>query len=63
MSTRRLLVWHQKSEDNECAPPIAVHAWLEQGSQLPSALIQPKFCWMEIQDEDAQDKSILNKPL
>lgn len=43
---------------------MAVHAWVEQGSQLNSALIQPKFCWTEVHKEDILSRnksSIFNK--
>lgn len=54
-------MWHKPSSTSS-NPPIAVHAWLEQGYQLRSALIQPKFCWQETHCKQTQsDKSIFDK--
>ncbi len=64
MTTKRLLIWHNHSGSDSSSSPIAVHAWLEQGSQLNSALIQPKLCWTEVHKEEILSRnksSIFNK--
>ena len=74
MATKRLLVWHNKQSNNNInnnnnninnntndsmEAPVAVHAWLEQGSNISSALLQPKFCWQEVNYKENLDKSSL----
>ena len=48
MTTKRLLVWHRCKSFDSKDHPVAVHMWIEHGSQLHSTLIQPKLCWREI---------------
>ncbi len=48
MTEKRLLVWHNDTLLEPFGSPVAVHAWIEYGSQLPATLIQPKLCWKEI---------------
>mmetsp|Transcript_13657 Transcript_13657/g.19534 ORF Transcript_13657/g.19534 Transcript_13657/m.19534 type:complete len:534 (+) Transcript_13657:353-1954(+) len=45
MNAKINLIWHKSSEKSRASSPIAVSAWIELGSQLRSALIQPKFMW------------------
>ena len=59
MQSKILLVWHRKASEHD--PTVAVHAWIEHGSQLDSVLLQPKFCWREnYGKESSHDRSILN---
>lgn len=53
MTTKRLLVWHRQSFDSK-DHPVAVHMWIEHGSQLHSILVQPKLCWREICHEKCE---------
>ena len=41
-----MLVWHQPEG------PVAVYAWIELGSQLRSALIQPKLMWKPVHETE-----------
>ena len=59
MNAKRLLVWHREATEDSTDPPIAVHAWIEHGSQLDSALIQPKFCWRKNYGKETHNNSIL----
>mmetsp|Transcript_22366 Transcript_22366/g.53009 ORF Transcript_22366/g.53009 Transcript_22366/m.53009 type:complete len:842 (+) Transcript_22366:487-3012(+) len=43
---RMMLVWHQPDG------PVAVYAWIELGSQLRSALIQPKLMWKPVHETE-----------
>jgi len=43
---RMMLVWHQPEG------PVAVYAWIELGSQLRSALIQPKLMWKPVHETE-----------
>lgn len=60
MQTKRLLVWHRKTNRKTSKAPVAVHTWIEHGSQLESILIQPKFCWRKTHGKESQERSILN---
>lgn len=59
MNSNRMLVWHRKSTESKTYPPVAVRVWIEQGCQLDSALIHPKFCWRNIHSKQEHDRSIL----
>ena len=63
MTTKRIMVWHKESKLSASEPPVAVHAWIEYGSQLHSALIQPKFCWQEANRKETQIKSVFKNSL
>lgn len=52
MTSRLILVWHRPPTNSGETAPIAVKAWIEQGSQLQSALLQPKFMWQETHGKD-----------
>lgn len=59
MNSKRVLIWHRPSTDEKTFHPVAVHAWIEQGSQLDAALIQPKFCWRKSYEKEPHDRSVL----
>mmetsp|Transcript_20466 Transcript_20466/g.30740 ORF Transcript_20466/g.30740 Transcript_20466/m.30740 type:complete len:629 (+) Transcript_20466:46-1932(+) len=63
LTTRRLMVWHQEANQNSCEPPVAIHAWIETGTQLNTTLIQPKFCWQEAYTRKPDKKSVLQNAL
>ena len=45
------LVWHRESDRiGESVAPTAVRFWMERGSCIRSALLQPKLCWQNIDD-------------
>jgi len=60
MSAKKLLVWHRKSLINVRHPPLAIHAWIDHGTQLDVDLIQPKFSWQETQRKREHSKSVLS---
>jgi len=59
MNTRKILVWHGNENDS----PVAVKAWVELGTQLQTALIQPKFMWHGTlgKDKHEVERRVLNK--
>lgn len=59
MNSKRVLIWHRPCTDEKTFHPIAVHAWIEQGSQLDTTLIQPKFCWRKTYEKEPHDRSVL----
>jgi len=45
------LVWHRESDTlAEAFAPTAVRLWMERGSYIRSALLQPKLCWQNMDD-------------
>lgn len=59
MTAKRLLVWHKDTTLKPTVTSIAVHAWIEHGTQLHSALVQPKLCWREVYTKDCKSKGEL----
>ncbi len=59
MNSKRVLLWHRPSTVDKIFHPIAVHAWIELGSQLDTTLIQPKFCWRKSYEKELHDRSVL----
>lgn len=48
LTSKKTLVWHHATNHtNSKCTTAAIKAWIELGSQLQSALIQPKLMWQE----------------
>ena len=61
MNTTLTLIWHRPQNGTFGETfPIAVHAWVEYGMRLRSALIQPKFMWKAIYDSKGNKNKAYN---
>lgn len=52
------LVRHTPSTVDTNEVPVSVQAWIEMGSRLQSALIQPKFMWRETYQPDINNRKL-----
>ena len=59
---RMTLIWHRSNPGSPASKkdngPVAVYAWIELGSQLRSALIQPKLMWKPVLETENERGSL-----